>query len=298
MDQREGDSDARDASSDRRRARDPDARMDGAGGEVTMLVAKRLVDEARVVAAEERRDAGPWCCPSCAIQVFLKKGEVKVHHFAHRPPVSCEYGSGESEEHRRCKTTIYEALRSTPGCSRWELERDLGSVRPDVSGYVGNTPVAVEVQASSLGLERIAHRTKEYANKGIFVLWLVPEKEERLLADPFAPSVWEKWLHTLYFGRVYYWLGEKDRLTPVHFDDHMIYVPLREWYDKENNEDRSAGGYSRRSKRYREVNAVNAISIAEMQGVDRTAWSRVAGHNIPNSKLWMDRFAKWWASDG
>ena len=254
-----------------------------------MIVAKRILDGAKVLASEEQRGSGPWCCPECSAQVSLKKGDIKIHHFAHHPPFSCEYGSGESEEHSWCKTSIYETMRRMPNASKWELERSLGSVRPDVSGYIGNTPVAIEVQASSLGLERIAHRTREYATKGVFVLWLAMYREG-MLEERFSPSVWEKWLHALYFGRVYYWL-EKDFVGPVHFDDHLLYVEEKTWM--ESGVTNYGGGYHRRSKRFRKANPGKTISITEMNGVSRTEWSG-GGYNIPTSKLWMDQLTKWW----
>jgi len=255
-----------------------------------MLVAKRAQNDSRVVAAEEERNDGPWVCPSCSAQVALKKGSIKIHHFAHYPPVSCEYGVGESEEHRRCKTAIFEAIRSETNTSMWELERDLGSVRPDVSGYIGHTPVAIEVQVSSLSLERIAHRTREYADKGISVLWIAL-RHNRLLNGRFSPSVWEKWLHALYFGRVYYW-ETGCGVVPVHFGKYMLHVKEREWRDA-SGEEQSAGGYYRASKRFRESNFSSPIPITSMVTKVRDSWSG-GGYNIPPSRLWIDQLPQWW----
>lgn len=259
-----------------------------------MLVANRRSGGARVVASAEDRGGGPWNCPACAAQVSLKKGTIRIHHFAHYPPVSCEYGTGESEEHRRCKTAIYEAMRAAPNTSKWELERSLGSVRPDVSGYVGQTPVAVEVQASSLRLERIAQRTSEYHAKGVYVLW-VGIWDDRLLDDRFAPAAWEKWLHTLYFGRVYYWDDEyPGSVVPVHFGRHSLHVEERKWHD-EYGDERQAGGYDRISKRLREAGfpRLDAVPITDMTTRVRSPWSG-GGYTVPSARLWIDRLPQWW----
>src|SRR5438128_10211694 len=137
-----------------------------------MLTAARESDGQKVAAWEaERRDA-PFVCFCCRQTVRRKKGESKAPHFAHVPPVTCEYGTGESEAHRLCKIALYENLLRDPRVRKCEMERDLGTVRPDVSAYINDVAVAIEVQLSNLSLTKIQHRTHEYARKGIYVLWL------------------------------------------------------------------------------------------------------------------------------
>ena len=179
-------------------------------------------DGAKVHARLADRAAGPFVCFCCRSQVTLRRGAAKAAHFAHRPPVTCEYGQGESDEHRRAKEEIFEHLSRCPHVTKLELERDLREVRPDVSCYIGGVPVAVEVQASSLSVERIARRTVEYARKGVYVLWL-PLFTPKLLGELYDPRPWERWLHAAYFGRVYYWAGGL-RLRPVHFREHFATV--------------------------------------------------------------------------
>src|SRR5215217_572730 len=118
-------------------------------------------DGAKVHARLADRAAGPFVCFCCRSQVTLRRGAAKAAHFAHRPPVTCEYGQGESDEHRRAREEIFEHLSRCTHVTKLELERDLREVRPDVSCYIGGVPVAVEVQASSLSVERIAQRTAE-----------------------------------------------------------------------------------------------------------------------------------------
>ena len=113
-------------------------------------------DGVKVHARLADRAAAPFTCFCCRSQLTLRRGAAKAAHFAHRPPVSCEYGQGESDEHRRAKEEIFEHLSRSPGVEKLELERDLREVRPDVSCYIGGVPVAVEVQASCLSTERPA----------------------------------------------------------------------------------------------------------------------------------------------
>ena len=183
-----------------------------------MLTAARESDGQKVAAWEAERADAPFICFCCRQTVRLKKGEIKAPHFAHVPPVTCEYGTGESEAHRLCKIALYEKLTRDPRVRKCEMERDLGTVRPDVSAYINDVPVAIEVQLSNLSLAKIKYRTLEYARKGIYVLWL-PLYTPALKREIYSPRPWERWLHAVYFGRVYYWL-EGLKIVPVGFRDY------------------------------------------------------------------------------
>lgn len=195
-----------------------------------MLCAKRNSDSSTVIAYSESKANGPFACPACEGEVTLHQGRFKVHHFAHKPPMTCSYGKGETETHRRCRVEIYQGLLSEPNVRDAQLERSsLKTVRPDISAWIGKVPVAIEVQISALALETAIHRTLEYAKKKIYILWLAQWKPE-LDSDSYRPSVLERWLHATYFGRVYYW---KSGLTvvPYHFETLHRTTEFYEWYE-------------------------------------------------------------------
>ena len=104
-----------------------------------MLCAIRQRDRHKVAAWDQQKSDGPFSCPLCVEETILKKGTMKVHHFAHKPPITCEYGRGETEQHRECKLTIFEGLRGHQRFRDVEIERSMGTVRPDVSGFMGGT---------------------------------------------------------------------------------------------------------------------------------------------------------------
>jgi competence protein CoiA len=244
-----------------------------------MLTAIRESDGQKLAAWEADRTERPFVCPCCGGEVTLRRGHVIAPHFAHRPPVTCEYGAGESAEHRRCKLAVYESLRAHPRVTKCELERDLGTVRPDVSAYIGNVPVAVEVQLSSLPLERIARRTAEYARKGIYVLWL-PPYTSALAAELYAPRPWELWLHTAYGGRVYYWL-EGLAVQPVHF---RAYYALRRGRTRD---------YQTLTRKRVPLDGRVALLADDFAPAERPARSAQV-ITIPRAKLWADRQADWY----
>jgi len=213
-----------------------------------MLCAFRTRDSVQVIAAKEVKNTGPFKCPSCNEGVVLRCGTLRLPHFAHKPPVTCSYGKGETEDHRRCKAEIYAALLKRTDVTDVVLERPLGDVRPDVSAVIRGVRVAIEVQISALRLETVIHRTKEYARRGIALLWLSPWTRA-LDDDRYSPRAWERWFHAAYFGQVFYW---KQGLTviPYRFDPYHLEVPELEWRDKAGRLQMSKA-HHRRSKRYR-----------------------------------------------
>lgn len=187
-----------------------------------MLVAESQNKE-RCMAWITEKSERPFFCPECKKEVVLKKGVIKAHHFSHKPQSNCIYGTNESQKHLLVKRKIYEALNVRSECSKCELERHLKGVRPDVSLYIGSTPVAIEIQNSSIPVETILNRMVTYSNFGIYVLWI--------MTDSFPPCFfhennrmyvhrikkWEDYIYSMYYERLYYW--KKDTLvSPCHFN--------------------------------------------------------------------------------
>ncbi|MEK7829821.1 MAG: competence protein CoiA family protein [Acidobacteriota bacterium] len=254
-----------------------------------MLCAIRQSDQTTVTANSQSKANAPFTCPVCADTVVLRKGTVRIHHFAHKPPVTCNYGAGETEAHRRCKSAIYEGLLQQPTVKKAELERYLKTVRPDVSAWISDIPVAIEVQISALSIETIIHRTQEYTRKGIYLLWLA-QWDPSLDSDRYSPSAWERWLHAAYLGRIYYW-AEGLLVIPYHMAPYSIYVEENEWYSSEG-ERLSAGGYERISKRYKTPIRGRTLDITkDFRRADQEEWSS-ATFSIPRRKIFLDRYEK------
>jgi competence protein CoiA len=216
---------------------------------------------------------------------------LRVHHFAHKPPVLCSFGLGGSEAHRKCKLSIYDALRKAEGVSDCELEKNLGDCIPDIFASIRNVPVAIEVQISNLTMEEIIRRTEQYNRASISVLWL-SLLNGRLDEMKYAPRAWEKWLHATYFGRVYYWLGDSTVL-PVHFNDYMLQIEGGTWHD-ESGDEQCGGGYEKRSLRYRTPQQGKAVDIAkDFRATPRRQWSG-GSIEVPSCRLYVDKQPRWW----
>jgi competence protein CoiA len=253
-----------------------------------MLSATRKSDGQTVNAYFETKVNGPFICPDCREEVRLKTGRNRINHFAHVNPIACQFATGETDAHRHCKLELFEALRKEPGVCDVALERPLADARPDVTATIRGVPVAIEVQISSLSLDTILRRTIQYAQKGIYVLWLLQWTPD-LDKPRYTPRLWEKWIHAAYFGRVYYWV---ERLTVVgyHFDPHFKTVPKCSWYSADG-EKLTAGGYSRRSKRHRTPVRGAVLNLATDFVPRKRYWWEGGGLKVPDANLYLQRAA-------
>lgn len=249
-----------------------------------MLSAKRTSDGKTVFADTEFKRNAPFTCLVCHDRVILKTGRNKVNHFAHAYPLRCQFGTNESDLHRRCKKEICEALLKEPNVTEVAMERSFGTVRPDIYAKIKGVPVAIEVQISSLSLETIQYRTIEYHRKGIYVLWLLLWTP-KLNAPRYAPTKWEKWIHAAYFGRVYYWLEEL-KVASYRFEPHLKSVPKTMWHSKDG-ERMTGGGYKRRSRRYRTPVRERILKLTMHFRPKERFWWEGNGSTVPDAKVYM-----------
>jgi competence protein CoiA len=188
-----------------------------------MLTAKIGSGE-QVIAWEVERSDGPFSCPACGWPVILRQGRIRVSHFAHAVDTGCQYGTGESAEHLAAKKSIYEALRANERVTKLALERDLTTVRPDISCRIDGIPVAIEVQRSNLRVETVAHRMAEYSQKNIAVLWVLlsAPSTQPIYAegwsryDCISLREWQRYLIGLY-GSMLAYFGGGDRVMIFQF---------------------------------------------------------------------------------
>jgi competence protein CoiA len=256
-----------------------------------MLCGIRRSDGQKVFASESSKEESPFQCPCCEQELVIRKGNIKIHHFAHKPPFNCSHGEGETEAHRRCKELIYKALKTRQNVTDLDVEANLGRLIPDIYAVIRSVPVAIEVQRSKISVNEITRRTAEYHSKGINVLWLALFND-KLYNEKYSPNAWEKWCHAVYFGRVYYWLNDLT-VEPFHFSDYQLYVEASTWFESGGYE-RSAGGYYKTSKRYKTPLAGTQVDIAtDFFPTEKKEW-RGGTVYIPNCSIYSDNQKVWW----
>ena len=192
-----------------------------------------------------------YVCPMCKDAVILKKGRIKIPHFAHHPSSQCSYGTGESAEHYTAKLIIHDWLALYKVPSRIEYPTSYGS-RPDVylrwkplQGLT-YTSMAVEIQKSCLSIDDSRSRTCKYFNNNTFPLWLVLEgKIDINTADRITYTPWLAYLDRVYRRGVFY-ITPTGKIHIVRFDKHWLHKS--EYTDRDGT---SYGGYDYESTRWR-----------------------------------------------
>ena len=109
-------------------------------------------------------------CPGCQGQVRLKQGTILRPHFAHIILKDCHYAyENESAQHLELKSALYRWLKH-------EVAVEIEAVFPElgqIADLLVEEKLALEVQCSSLSIQRLLERTKAYQDQGIEVLWLL-----------------------------------------------------------------------------------------------------------------------------
>ena len=130
-----------------------------------MLVAENQTGQAVEAIHVKQSNGESFSCPGCKQPVVLKRGRVKMPHFAHSKRAQCNsFSEGETMEHLQNKALMQQ-------WSGGQLEAYLPKLqqRPDVLWQ----QVAIEVQCSRLSLERLVERVVNYRKHGYTSWWLL-----------------------------------------------------------------------------------------------------------------------------
>ncbi|EHP44218.1 competence protein CoiA-like family protein [Cupriavidus basilensis OR16] len=251
-----------------------------------MLVA--LLNGARTFAALAQK--GPtYDCPGCGQVVTLKKGLKVIHHFAHKPPVTCTWAKGETAAHMAAKKLFLDHLRALPRVA--DVEFPIGTQRADVYALGKNgAPYVFEMQHQPITEQDIARRTQDYFKQGAAVTWLPLIDLSKLttkktatghIIERYSPKPFEKWLQGFNFKELWYVEPSTGLLWQGKFDKAMLEVAYSEWHVSGGGTE-SAGGYSRPSKRWRKLTLTGPFTLAQLNiTTTRRQSSSVGTHFYP-----------------
>lgn len=266
-------------------------------------VANNLNTHQSCYANEVTKKDGPFYCPECFSDAVIRKCTVKRDHFAHKTRLSPIIGKWESELHKKCKDEICQELSTLFPEGNWCTERPIPAnekhkiplLIPDISGRINGVPIAIEIQTSALTIPKLVKKTVAYSKRKISVLWLVPLREE-LGELPFRPRLYERYLHSMYFGRTYYWFpGNGIKLNPVHYSPAKRFIEYSEWFD-ENGDHQEAGNYEKFYKIIKHPKYGPTVNIAEhfSHNLRKEFIPKNERLLVPECTLWMDGLDPWW----
>lgn len=227
---------------------------------------KAVANEKDVFAWSAQRGE-TFLCPECKKEVVLKRGHIKIPHFAHKPPTSCSWATGESRAHMLAKIHFYEKFLKKG--VRAELEHVItglhGDRRADVMAWAPNGQrYAIELQHTPICSDDLERRTLSYLSMGIRVIWIVVVSEAFLAdavgtgpADQFrierhAARDFERWIHGFNYDHLWYYDPESESLWRGHLSSHIISRDGASWYEA-GGRLVSVSGYRYYSKRWREL---------------------------------------------
>jgi competence protein CoiA len=241
-----------------------------------MLVALR--EGVRIEAALAER--GPlYVCPSCRKELVLRKGTRVIHNFAHKPPVTCSWATGETQAHLAAKQAFRDAFQARG--LKVELEKEVISIAGDRRADVlvwsrsSTSSIALELQHQPIDPRDIKRRTEAYMVARVPVMWIsIPSnkiwehiergKSGGKLIRRYNPRPWELWAHAYNFKTLWFYNSNDSSMWRGSFADHYIEVEATSWYDSDGYE-QSAGGYSRKSKRWKELNLFGPFRIQDLR---------------------------------
>ena len=131
-----------------------------------------------------------YFCPCCKSKVVLKKGDIRVHHFAHPQQSICQdtWHYDMSEWH-------YEWQNRFP--KEWqEIVKTKGGKTHRADVLIEKEKTVVEFQHSPLSPEEFSDRNAFYNDLGYKVIWVFDEEEAYSNGqfDNYKDSLW-KWKH-------------------------------------------------------------------------------------------------------
>lgn len=249
----------------------------------------------------ERTEA-PFFCKECLKEVILKKGPIRAHHFAHKSPVTCQYGIGETDEHHKAKRGIFEALKANPNCLYCELEQKVNNVIPDIYAIIKEVPVAIEIQRSNMTVQDVYDRTLARHKNGLSVIWIIPSIDQLKIfrednQDVSRVPKWLECLHALAYGRIYVWSGNGETVMPIHFDKFTRYVPPNEFYNSDG-EYMDVGGYDKVLKDRKTVVPApqGFVDIGTDFYSSQREYFPTKNYALPSCLIWHDSLKKWWGT--
>ncbi len=250
-------------------------------------------------------------CPECYSDAGVRDCSRIDDHFFHIAKISDVYRQQDIEFHKACQTEICDSLIERYPRGNWRTEvvfpedkdKGLDKVVADIVGFMGSEEgqsprVVIEIQRSYMTYKRIIKRTLQYSKRGIYILWIVPLKD-RLSGEFYRPRIFERFLHTMYFNRLYYWVKGMGRFVDAVHLDKATRIMESKTYFNESGEEVTTAEWVKVYKTLKKPNFQCLLDIAEFKAGDHKEYLAFKKKNIyvPQRLGFKDTLKKWWSKD-
>jgi hypothetical protein len=135
--------------------------------------------------------------------------------------------------------------------------------------------LAFELQHTSIGLDEIEARASCYARAGIAQIWIpflstaiwsnAEPRSGKLFVEKYSARPFERWIHGLH-GTQGMWMysPRHKKFWRARLAGHQLWVEESTWFET-GGEERSAGGFYRWSKRYRELTMSGPYQLEKLK---------------------------------
>jgi competence protein CoiA len=121
---------------------------------------------------DELKKKGPFYCPSCKQELILKRGKLKMAHFAHKTTCIIK-PEGETESHLLGKKKLFHWLQRQGFHPRLEAYISEFKQRPDLLFKWKERQAVIEFQCSVIPSEEILKRTSTYLKHHFYPIWII-----------------------------------------------------------------------------------------------------------------------------
>lgn len=229
-----------------------------------MLTAK--LGNNRVFASQVDDRKALYICPVCKEAVVLKKGKIKIHHFAHKRDSECDW-ENETQAHMKAKLDFFNYFKNL-GCES-DIEVVFPNSRADVYAESNNQKMIIEIQHSNLSKSDIADRTANYYREipDVAVNWISVINIDSMLLKKgyttsegyffpkYSPRQFERWLSDIYPSSLWFYDPMKQLLYHGEFTTVDLEIPETDF----------GGGYSRKSKKWVNLNLMGGYALNTLE---------------------------------
>lgn len=125
----------------------------------------------KLVLASEELKGKQFVCPGCEQPVILKRGQLKIAHFAHKKNGCTALAENESQLHLEGKLALYSIAQKYD--VKTQLETHFTEIKQRADVFLPTLKIVIEYQCSPIDQNQLLERTHGYHKLDYQVVWVL-----------------------------------------------------------------------------------------------------------------------------